>query len=126
MNVFSNFKVRSRQRDRSTDETRLEGLLQFLGKLTGEAKSELDGLKKRYDQASADAAFACMEEENEGSSKGASDRIGVLTETIMNYADRVRHLERQVAYFEQLERDISAAADTIVHPVSGGSVTADS
>ena len=125
MSVFSNFRVRSRLRDRSTDEDRFESLLQHVRKLGGEAADEMNGLKKRYEQAGADAAFAFMAEENEGPSEGGSERIDALTETIMNYADRVKLLERQVAYFGQLEREITAAAEKVMHPVSRTAATSD-
>lgn len=123
MSVFGNFRVRSRQRDRSTDEDRFESLLQAVRKLQGDATNEMTGLTKRYERTSSDAAFALVEEENEGS--GDADRIGELTETIMNYEERLKYLERQIAYFAQLERDISVAAESIMHPVSGDSASND-
>ncbi|GAB4362002.1 MAG: hypothetical protein Kow0026_25480 [Oricola sp.] len=126
MSVFASFRVRNRLRDRSTDEDRFESLLQHVRKLGDAAQRELGGLKTRYEQAGADAAFACLAEENEGPSEGGSERIGALTETIMNYADRVKYLERQIAYFEQLERDIAAAAEDVMHPVSRTAETLDS
>lgn len=125
MSVFTSFRVRNRLRDRSTDIDRFDSLLQHVRKLCEEATRELNGLKTRYEQAGADAAFAYEAEENEGPSAGGSERIDALTETIMNYADRVKYLERQVAYFEQLEREVSAAASDIVHPATGNAATSD-
>ncbi|QKV17925.1 hypothetical protein [Oricola thermophila] len=125
MNVFSSFRVRNRSRDRSTDENRFESLRRFINRLESEAARELDGLRKRYDQVSADAAFASVAEENEGGEAEGSSRISALTETIMNYADRVKHLERQLAYFRQLEQDVLVAAQEIMYPVSDEKHSAD-
>jgi len=119
MSVFANFRVRNRERDRSTDADRFESLLAHVRKLAAAAGKELDGLKTRYEKAGADAAFAYMAEENEGPSQGGSDRIDALTQTIMNYEDRVSYLERQIAYFTRLEQDITAEAAHFMHPVSG-------
>lgn len=125
MSVFTNFRVRNRERDRSTDVNRFDSLLQLVRKLGQDATGELKGLKARYEQAGADAAFAVMEEENEGPTAGGNERIGALTATMMNFADRVRYLERQVAYFEELEREVIAAAERIVLPVDENAQTPD-
>ncbi|WP_193178623.1 hypothetical protein [Oricola nitratireducens] len=118
MNLFTNFRVRNRQRDRNTDEARFGRLLELIRELAAEAESEIQGLQTRYEQAEADAAFACQAEENEGPSDNSSTRINDLTDTIMRYSERKDILEAQAAWFRRLEKEASDAAAGIVQPLS--------
>lgn len=118
MNLFTNFRVRNRQRDRNTDEARFGRLLELIRELAAEAESEMKGLQARYEQAGADAAFACQAEENEGPSDNSSTRINDLTDTIMRYSERKDILEAQAAWFRRLEKEASDAAAGIVQPFS--------
>jgi hypothetical protein len=118
MNLFTNFRVRNRLRDRNTDEARFDRLLELIRELAAEAESEMQGLQTRYEQAGADAAFACQAEENEGPSDNSSNRINELTEAIMRYSERKDLLEAQAAWFRQLEKETSEAAAGIVQPLA--------
>jgi hypothetical protein len=96
------FQIRNPNRDRETDEGRLQRLQQLIGDIRGELEREKDGLRDRYEKVAADAAFSQQALENDRAGAGTSSRIADMTDTMIRYRKRIQMLERQIGFVTDL------------------------
>lgn len=100
---FSQFSVRSPERDRETDDRRLSRLQQLFAELSNEIERERAGLKARYDSSVSDAGFAQWALENDPTSRNLSSRVATLNDTVMRCLNRLELLERQLVLLRELD-----------------------
>jgi hypothetical protein len=100
------FLIRSPDRDRRTDVARMTRLRQALLQIGQEVADERTGLERRYLEAEADAAFAQERVEDGLENQALTARVDDLTETMINYSRRIAMLEKQIAYVEQMRKDL--------------------
>lgn len=96
------FRTRSADRDRQTDISRIEKLRQALLDVGTELAKEEEGLRRRYETASTDAAFSQQVYEDGRGDAGISSRIDDLTNTLINYSRRISELDRQKAFIGEM------------------------
>lgn len=96
------FLVRSGFRDTQTDQERLRRLTAVLEALINEIDRERDGLRKRYESATTNAAFLFEAINNEGETASMEKRSVVLTTQIARYESRMQTLSRQKEFYEFL------------------------
>jgi chromosome segregation ATPase len=112
MALFS-FRTREPQRDRETDRARFDKLLKLFQQLLAEIEAERDGLKSRYGQTQASAAFALDAFEN-GDGEELSAKADDLALAMRRYRVRIAALEGQLAFLQRSETEINAYYDTLV------------
>ena len=73
--------------------------------------TERDGLRNRYEQVTANAAFSLLAlEEDDGSSAGVRSKVGDMTETMIHYASRISSLEVQIGFVKDLDQQVALFA----------------
>lgn len=102
------FRIRSADRDRETDIRRLDRLAEAAAVLHEEINRESDGLRRRYDEATRDAAFALEARETGSGQRRLEGRIEELSETVMNCETRLRDLETQDTFYRDIRDRIAA------------------
>ncbi len=102
------FRIRSADRDRETDIRRLDRLAEAAAVLHEEINRESDGLRRRYEEATRDAAFALEARETGSGQRKLDGRIDELTETVMKCEQRLRDLETQDAFYRDIRDRIAA------------------
>lgn len=108
MSLFR-FRVRSVERDRRTDAARFGTLREQIGRLRREIERERDGLQARYEVSLGDAAFAQQAFENGLNDAWLSARIEHLTQALMDYERRMRALDAQIAFAEEMVASLERA-----------------
>ncbi|WP_157019517.1 hypothetical protein [Mesorhizobium xinjiangense] len=76
-----------------------------------EMAGEIDGLQKRYEDASSDAAYAQQALEEGRAGGEVSPRIDDLTDTIERYFKRIALLKSEVDFVNRLREDVNAFTD---------------
>jgi len=112
------FRIRSPERDETTDEFRFEAILRAIRKEIAGVEKESAGLRARCEAArcSASFAFEALDYEN---SVEMETRIRSLSETLLQGERRLEELERQSRFLNQLEAevlDFRSDAFAIRHP----------
>jgi hypothetical protein len=108
--ALTRFRVRSPERDRETDASRLRRLRQLIAELRAEMERERTGLRDRYEKVTANAAFSLLALEEDGSARGVSSKIGGMTETMIHYARRMSSLEVQIGFVSDLDQQVALFA----------------
>lgn len=103
------FRTRSRDRDRQTDEKRLAHLSSVLAELEAEIEKERAGLTKRLHSQSADAGFLSDALDNGELRTRNADRLQQLTAALTHGQLRIAELARQSELVETLRRTLNAA-----------------
>jgi hypothetical protein len=111
MSLFG-FSTRKPQRDRETDLGRFDRLSRHLHELRAEIDAEREGLRKRYREAQASAAFALEVYEN-GESAALSAKADELCVAMRRYDARIDSLEKQAAFMQGAEADARAFLDSL-------------
>jgi succinylglutamate desuccinylase len=101
------FRTRNPARDHQTDENRLERLLRSVEGIRAEMERERDGLRARYENIMADAAFSQQALEDERVDADISVKIDDMTETMIRYYKRIAWLESQIAFVTDIDREIA-------------------
>jgi hypothetical protein len=96
------FRTRNPQRDRDTDAARAGRLRAFLDELHGEIEHERDGLRGRYENVTARAAFSQQALEQDEAGPKTASSIDQLTQTMIDYTRRLAALEAQVDFVNGL------------------------
>ncbi len=107
MGLFS-FRIRRAERDKQTDRARFDALLQALDRIGGEMDDEIEGLRKRYEEASCDAAYAQQALEEGRADGDISPRIDNLTDTLERYFKRMALLKNETAFIDRLRSEVDA------------------
>jgi hypothetical protein len=107
--ALTRFRVRSPERDRETDASRLRRLRQLIAELHAEMERERGGLRDRYEKVAANAAFSLLALED-GGGTGVSSKIGDMTETMIHYARRMSSLEVQIGFVSDLDQQVALFA----------------
>lgn len=100
------FRTRNPLRDRQTDAERLQRLRRSVEGIRVEIERERDGLRARYDNVMADAAFSQQALEDERAGADISLKIDDMTETMIRYDKRIALLEAQAAFVTDIDRRI--------------------
>ena len=96
MELHRIFRTRHPDRNRHTDADRRERLCAAINAIQVEVQSELDGIRRRYEAVSTNAAFLFDAIENgESTSK---TRLDELSASMNAYETRVGELAGQVAF----------------------------
>lgn len=107
MNAWS-FRIRSKDRDRDTDRRRLDRLAEMSTSLFHEARREREGIRRRYEAAVGDAAFAMEAQTAENDQRKLDGRIDDLTETVLSCEARLRDLDVQADFYKDILERIAA------------------
>ena len=102
------FRTRSRDRDRQTDEKRLARLSALLDEVASEIENERAGLSKRLHEQSADAGFLSDALDNGELLARSADRLQQLTAALTYGQLRIAELERQAEFIETLRQTLNA------------------
>ena len=102
------FRTRNPQRDRDTDIDRLRRLQQSVVDIRAEMERERDGLRDRYDQVTADAAFSQQRLEDGRAGDSTSSRIDDMTGTMIRYTKRLASLQSQIDFVTEIGRKVEA------------------
>lgn len=92
------FRTRNPQRDRDTDAARALRLCGLLDELRAEMEQERDGLRGRYEDVTARAAFSQQALDDERAGPEMSSAVEELTGTLIHYTKRLALLEAQVEF----------------------------
>jgi hypothetical protein len=106
------FRTRNPQRDRETDRARFVRLLKLFRQLLAEIGAEYDGLKGRYEQTQASAAFALDAFVN-GDGQELSAKADDLALAMRRYQARIAALERQLAFVRNAEQETRTFHDAL-------------
>jgi hypothetical protein len=107
MGLFSQFRVRSRDRDDKTDRVRLRRLEEMVDTFLKDVESERAGLSSRYEEASDEAAFAQAAYEDGRAGADTSRRIDTLTNDIVRCNERLNELDFQIAMIDRIRAEIA-------------------
>jgi hypothetical protein len=105
---MARFSIRSPIRDRWKDFLRMQKLLVSLENMTGELEKEKTGLQKRYEAASADAAFSMDALDAGSTARDLSNRVDGLSDTLVRYSRRITELDAQTAFVAELQHRVEA------------------
>lgn len=100
------FRLRSDQRDQQTDLKRFEALKTSVHSILESIKFEKNGLQGRYEIATSKAAFLSDAIENADAPNGSDEVIDVLTNDLIRYNARIRHLSKMTVELQRLSDDI--------------------
>ncbi|AZN72623.1 hypothetical protein D5400_16300 [Georhizobium profundi] len=106
MNAW-NFRIRSRDRDKETDRRRLDRLAELSTTLFHEVRRESDGIRRRYEAAVGDAAFAMEAQAAESDQRKLEGRIDDLTDTVLSCEARLRDLDVQAEFYQDILQRIA-------------------
>jgi hypothetical protein len=96
------FRTRNPQRDRETDTARAGRLRAFMRDLLTEIEHERDGLRGRYEDVAARAAFSQQALEDHEAGPEMAPSVDRLTQTMIDYTKRLDALEAQAAFVNEL------------------------
>ncbi len=97
-----NFRTRSPNRDRQTDELRFQQLFRCLDQITAEIEAESAGIRNRYETVSANAAFLADAMDNDAAPSRQAGDIDRLTDAIKACHRRIGALGAQSAFVDRL------------------------
>ncbi|MEK1886010.1 MAG: hypothetical protein AAAB35_00205 [Phyllobacterium sp.] len=106
MALFS-FRTRNPERDRQTDARRFQNLKQAIRDALAETERERDGFRRRYDDASVDAAFSFENIENEGATERTLAQVDNLTQALTRFSQRIDLLEKQTLFMREIDEAIT-------------------
>ncbi len=92
------FRTRDPGRDRETDAARALRINAFLADLLTEIERERDGLRGRYESATARAAFSQQALEDDGAGPEMAASVDRITRTMIDFTRRLDMLEAQAAF----------------------------
>ena len=72
-----------------------------------ETERERDGFRRRYDDASVNAAFSFENMENEGETEKTSAQVDDLTQVLTKFSQRIDFLEKQMAFMQEIDEAIT-------------------
>lgn len=104
---MARFLIRSPIRDRWKDFLRMQKLIVSLDAMTGELIKEKTGLRKRYETASADAAFSLDALDGGSAAKDLPERVDGLSDALVRYSKRINELDAQIAFVDELHRTVA-------------------
>jgi len=107
------FRLRSPERDRETDEQRFARLTQMLDQVSAEIQYEKDGLQARHVAATADAGFLVEAMENDEAGSSSALRLGDLSDTIAAYQVRIEGLSQQLIFIDELRQAVAGFVETV-------------
>jgi hypothetical protein len=99
--------VRSPERDRESDASRLQRLSQIIADLRAEMERERSGLRDRYDRVTANAAFSQLALEENGGDADLSSEIGDMTDRVIHYTNRLSSLDNQIRFLNDLDQQVT-------------------
>lgn len=103
---MARFQIRSPIRDRWKDFLRMQKLIVSLNAMAGELAKEKTGLQKRYEAASADAAFSMDAIDSGNAAMDLSQRVDGLSDALVRYSKRITELDAQIAFVDDLNRTV--------------------
>ena len=96
------FKMRSATRDLEADLSRFQRIQATLGQVMDELQREKAGLRKRYSDASADAALV-FEAMPEGESQQPYEaKLDVFAKSIQNCERRINFIDAQIVFVSEI------------------------
>jgi predicted RNase H-like nuclease (RuvC/YqgF family) len=101
------FRTRSPDRDRQSDIVRFSEVRETIERVCQEIERERDGFRRRYDEASMDAAFSLENIKNEGETEKASAKIDDFAHTLERFSQRIASLEQQLAFFRKIDGKVA-------------------
>ncbi len=101
------FRTRNPERDRLSDATRFLSIKRAIRDVVVETERERDGFRRRYDDASVNAAFSFENMENEGETAKASAQVDNLTQALTRFSQRIDFLEKQMAFMQEIDAAIT-------------------
>ena len=102
------FRTRNPERDRLSDATRFQSIKRAIRDVVVETERERDGFRRRYDDASVNAAFSFENMENEGETEKVSAQVDNLTQALTRFSQRIDFLEKQMAFMQEMDEAITA------------------
>jgi hypothetical protein len=110
------FRTRNSQRDSQTDTGRLQRLHKALSGIRSEMESERNGLRERYEDAMANAAFSQQLVEDHRGTVGMSSKVEDMTGAMMWYTKRIGLLQKQIDFVTDMSRSIEAFMEHSAEP----------
>ena len=107
------FRTRSPQRDRDADRRRLGNLVTLLRTMNDEMKAERDGLQARRARTEEMAAFSVLAFEEDGGTR-MSASLNDLSSSIVAATDRLKSLDRQIAFTARLLEEATAFSNAVL------------
>jgi hypothetical protein len=101
------FRTRNPERDRLSDATRFLSIKRAIRDVVVETERERDGFRRRYDDASVNAAFSFENMENEGETEKVSAQVDSLTQALTRFSQRIDFLEKQMAFMHEMDQAIT-------------------
>jgi hypothetical protein len=101
------FRTRNPERDRLSDATRFLSIKRAIRDVVVETERERDGFRRRYDDASVNAAFSFENMENEGETAKVSAQVDNLTQALTKFSQRIDFLEKQMAFMHEMDEAIT-------------------
>jgi hypothetical protein len=101
------FRTRNPERDRLSDATRFLSIKRAIRDVVAETERERDGFRRRYDDASVNAAFSFENMENEGETAKVSAQVDNLTQALTKFSQRIDFLEKQMAFMHEMDEAIT-------------------
>jgi hypothetical protein len=101
------FRTRNPERDRLSDATRFLSIKRAIRDVVSETERERDGFRRRYDDASVNAAFSFENMENEGETEKVSAQVDSLTQALTRFSQRIDFLEKQMAFMHEMDQAIT-------------------
>ncbi|HMF68754.1 MAG TPA: hypothetical protein VK602_14230, partial [Phyllobacterium sp.] len=86
---------------------RLQSIKQAIRDVVVETERERDGFRRRYDDASVNAAFSFENMENEGETEKTSAQVDDLTQVLTKFSQRIDFLEKQMAFMQEIDEAIT-------------------
>ena len=105
------FRSRSPDRDRRTDEDRVQRIHVLLSQIGTEIEAERAGLSKRLQAQTVDAGFLSEAIENGEDSKRNESRLDYLSSSLRNAEVRLAVLEKQSSVVLSLKKNLGALLD---------------
>jgi hypothetical protein len=102
------FRTRDPDRDRDTDSGRLQRLQQSLADIRAEVERERNGLRDRYEQVMANAAFSQQLVEDDRAGVGMSSKVADMTGTLIGYTQRLALLQQQLDFVTEMDLRVDA------------------
>jgi hypothetical protein len=104
------FRTRNSQRDSQTDTGRLERLHQAISVVRGEMDAERQGLRDRYENVVANAAFSQQLVEDDRGSDRMSSKVDDMTGVMIRTTARIAHLQEQIDFVTEMASSLDAFA----------------
>ena len=106
MALFS-FRTRNPERDGETDRIRFQNIRRAIRAVVSEIEHERSGFRRRYDEATIDAAFSFENMENEGETDEASAHVDEVTQALKRFSQRIKFLEKQIAFMQDMDETLT-------------------